>query len=250
MQVTLPQELLLALIGAVAGFMNVMAGGGSLLTLPAMVLFGLPGPLANGTNRVAILIQNLSAISGFFKQGFSDFRLSLTLALCAFPGAMAGAMVGVRLQGDLFNRVLAAVMIGVMVLMARGSSRTEVTTGPISRRRLLWAHVLMVGAGFYGGFIQAGVGFILMAILYRVLRLDLVRVNMHKVFIVAVYTIPALVVFALNGNVLWRTGLFLAAGNATGGWIASHVAVKKGERVIRVVLFLALTVMAVKLLLS
>ncbi len=245
------QELGLAAIGVLAGFINVMAGGGSLLTLPAMVFFGLPGPVANGSNRIAILVQNISAVSGFFRQGFSDFRLSVTLALCALPGAILGAWLGVRLQGEWFNRVLAGVMIMVMILMAaRKPAGTTAAAGAVSRTRLVWAHILMVGAGLYGGFIQAGVGFILMAILHRVLRLDLVRVNMHKVFIVGVYTVPALAVFALTGSVRWRVGLFLAAGNAAGAWLATHLAVKKGEGIIRIILYVALTIMALRLLLS
>ena len=111
-------------------------------------------------------------------------------------------------------------------------------------------HVLMVGAGLYGGFIQAGVGFILMAILHRVVGLDLVRVNMHKVFIVGCYTVVALTVFAVRGDVWWLTGLILAAAMATGAWIGSAFAVKKGERAIRIVLYIALTAMAAKLLLG
>ena len=100
------------------------------------------------------------------------------------------------------------------------------------------------------GFIQAGVGFILMAILHRTLGLDLLRVNMHKVFIVGVYTLVALVVFAVQGHVDWILGLVLATGNATGAWIGTHYAVKKGEKLIRFVLNAALIAMAAKLLLS
>lgn len=226
------QLILLAIIGCLAGFINVMAGGGSLLTMPVMVFMGMPGPLANGTNRVAILAQNVTAVTGFFRQGFSDFKLSLSLSLCALPGAVIGAYFGTKLQGLWFNRVLAGVMIAVMILMSVKKHRAggiTTTTGPPERKRLIAAHILIAVAGFYGGFIQAGVGFILMAILHRVLGLDLVRVNMHKVFIVGVYTIFALAVFAVRGNVAWIPGISLAAGNAIGGWVGSHIAVKKAN---------------------
>ena len=99
MEFSLWQAGLLTAIGVVAGFLNVMAGGGSLLTVPAMVFMGVPGPVANGTNRIAILAQNITAITTFFSKGFSDFRLSLSLAACAIPGAIAGALLGVRLEG-------------------------------------------------------------------------------------------------------------------------------------------------------
>lgn len=244
------QLILLAIIGCLTGFINVMAGGGSLLTMPVMVFMGMSGPLANGTNRVAILAQNVTAVSGFFRQGFSDFKLSLSLSLCALPGAVIGAYFGTKLQGLWFNRVLAGVMIVVMILMSVKKHRpaSVTTTGPLERKRLIAAHILMAVAGFYGGFIQAGVGFILMAILHRVLGLDLVRVNMHKVFIVGVYTIFALAVFAVRGNVAWVPGISLAAGNAIGGWVGSHIAVKKGERLIRIIFNAALVVLAIKLL--
>ena len=107
----------------------------------------------------------------------------------------------------------------------------------------------MVGTGFYGGFIQAGVGFILMAVLHGVLGLDLVRVNMHKVFIVGLYTLAALLIFAIKGQVLWSAGLVLAVGNALGGWIATRLALKKGEGLIRWILYVTLLVMAIKLVL-
>ncbi|MBT8132034.1 MAG: sulfite exporter TauE/SafE family protein, partial [Gammaproteobacteria bacterium] len=182
---------LLTGVGIVAGWLNVMAGGGSMLSVPMMIFLGVPGPIANGTNRVAILAQNVVAVTTFFRRGHSDFRLSLSLAFASVPGAILGAMAGVRLDGPAFNRVLAIVMLLVMVLMASKPKKAEQVEQPVvlSRSRLIWAHVCMFGAGLWGGFIQIGVGFILMPILYRVLGFDLVRVNMHKVFIVLVYTL-------------------------------------------------------------
>jgi uncharacterized membrane protein YfcA len=243
------QALLLTAVGVVAGFMNVMAGGGSLLTVPVMVFMGLPGPVANGTNRIAILAQNLSAITAFFRRGFADFRLSLTLAACAVPGAIAGAMVGVRLEGPWFNRVLALIMIVVMLVMHFGKQGGEASSGAEpGRRQLLRGHLLMVGVGFWGGFIQIGVGFIIMPVLNRVMGLDLVRTNMHKVFIVAVYTLAALLVFASQVEILWLVGAALALGNAIGGYLGAHFAVSRGENLIRWVLNVVLIVFIAKLL--
>jgi uncharacterized membrane protein YfcA len=255
MEITTLQLILLALLGVLAGFMNVMAGGGSLLTLPMMLFMGLPAPLANGTNRVAILIQNIFAIGGFFSKGFSDFKLSLSLALCALPGAVAGAWLGTSFGGAWFNRLLAGIMVVVMVLMLQKKKKTkdapesEAPTQTGSKpQRLVLGHLCMVGIGFYGGFIQAGVGFLLMAVLHRVMAIDLVRVNMHKVFIVGVFTLAALIVFASRGQVFWKVGLVLAIGNAIGGWLGSHVSVGGGEKWIRIVFFVALIGMALKLL--
>ncbi len=240
---------LLSAIGVVAGFLNVMAGGGSLLTVPVMVFMGVPGPVANGTNRIAILAQNITAVFAFFRKGFSDFRLSLTLAACALPGAVFGALVGTRLEGVWFNRVLAVIMLGVMLVMATGGNRkNRETGGEPSQKQLLWGHVCMVGVGFYGGFIQLGVGFIIMPVLHRVMGLDLVRTNMHKVFIVMVYTVAALAVFASQVEMLWIVGAALALGNSIGGWIATHVQLQRGESVINLVLNVVLVGFIIKLL--
>lgn len=252
--------LLLIVAGLISGFINVLAGGGSLLVMPIMViLLDMPGPLANGTNRVAILAQNVSAIAGFKKKGFSDLRLSISLAACALPGAAIGAWYGTKLDGEWFNLVLSAVMIGVMILMgvkhhqSKKKRKDVAGDGPVAvhhptRKQLIAGHLLIVGAGFYGGFIQAGVGFILMAILNQVMGLDLVRVNMHKVFIVACFTVVALALFAYSGNIHWTRGIILAVAMAIGGWLGSHAAVTKGEGFIRVALNVALSVLVVKLL--
>lgn len=252
--------LLLSVLGIIAGTLNVLAGGGSLLTLPAMVFMGLDGAVANGTNRVAILAQNVTAVGGFRKLGFSDMKLSFSLALAALPGGICGALLGTMVRGELFNRILGIVLIAVLLLMTvqgmrrakGGGARAAEGAGggnPVpSRRQMILGHLAMVGVGFFGGFIQAGVGFLLMAVLNRVLGLDLVRVNMHKVFIVAVFTLAALIIFAARGQVLWIPGLALAVGNSIGGWIGSHLSVLKGESWIRTTLYVALFLMAIKLL--
>lgn len=246
MEFELWQLFLLAGVGVLSGFLNVMAGGGSLLALPVLIFMGLPGNVANGTNRVAIVAQNASAFTSFFRKGYSELRTMLTLALCAVPGAAMGAYLGTQVSGELFNRILGGMMILLLILMSRKQRDAAVTEKP---QRLVLGHVLMVAVGFYGGFIQAGVGFFLMAVLYRVVGLDLVRVNAYKVFIVGIYTLVALAIFADKGLVLWLAGASLAVGTTIGGWIGAHYTVKRGERLIRIVLNVVLIVMAARLLL-
>ena len=245
MEFELWQLFLLAGVGVLSGFLNVMAGGGSLLALPVLIFMGLPGNVANGTNRVAIVAQNVSAFTSFFRKGYSELRTMLTLALCAVPGAAMGAYLGTQVSGELFNRILGGLMIVLLILMSRKQRDVAVIEKP---RRLVLGHFLMVAVGFYGGFIQAGVGFILMAVLYRVVGLDLVRVNAYKVFIIGMYTLVALAIFADKGQVLWLAGASLAVGTTIGGWIGAHFTVKRGERLIRVILNVVLIVMAVRLL--
>lgn len=230
-----------------------IAGGGSLLTVPVMVFMGLAGPVANGTNRISIIAQSISAIAAFRAKGFSDFRLSATLAAAASVGAFFGARIGVTLDGVWFNRMVAAVMIAVMIVMAAGDDKTtpraDADAGaPAKTKNLALGHVLMIGAGFWGGLIQIGVGFLLMPILYRVMGLDLVRVNMHKVFIALVFTSVAFFVFASKVEIVWEAGAALAIGTAIGGWMGAHATIRKGEKFIKRALIAVLAAMAVKLL--
>ncbi|MDF1743353.1 MAG: sulfite exporter TauE/SafE family protein [Gimesia sp.] len=261
------QNLLLAGVGCIAGILNVLAGGGSLLVMPIMVFLGLDGAVANGTARVAIFGQNVTAIVGFRNKGFSDFRLSLSLALCALPGTLLGAFLGSKLNNIWFNRVLAVVMLSVLITMILGRRKkkkpeveqkkpiteqndSDLEASGVRIPHTVTGHLLMVLAGFYGGFIQAGVGFILIAIMHGVMKIDLVRTNMHKVFIVAIYTIAAIGIFAWQGRIYWTTGLILMVGMSIGGWIGSHLAVKKGEPFIRAVLYIAIVCLSIKLLLT
>lgn len=248
------QYLALFLVGIGTGFMNVMAGGGSLLSLPAMLLMGVPGPVANGTNRIAILAQNATAVATFFRKGYSDFRLSATLALAALPGAVAGAYAGTRLEGVWFDRVVGVVMLLALLAMTLGN-KTRRQAASISSptptknpRQLLLAHLLTALVGVYGGFIQIGTGLVLMPVLHKTLGLDLVRVNMHKAFIVGTYSIAALIVFAWQVEIYWLLGLCLAAGYSIGAALSANVQIAKGEAVIRWVLNIALVVVIIKLL--
>lgn len=231
-------------VGTLAGFINVMAGGGSALTLPTLIFLGLDGAMANGTNRIALFIQNISAVSSFKKNKTHEFKTSLKFAVFTLPGAIAGALVAVNISHVLFQRILAVVIIGIMI---------SLFVSPVRNRRrsveknsvLIYPALLVIG--FYGGFIQAGVGFIIIASLYHILHINLVRVNMHKVFIILVYTIPAMAIFIYTGNIHWLYGFCLAAGNAFGAWWSAHLAVKGGEKIVRIFLAFAIVIIAFKL---
>ena len=243
------QEFLLFFAGLFAGYINVLAGGGSLLTVPAMLFLDLPAPVANGTNRIAILAQSIASCWVFFRKGITELKLSLSLSLFTLPGALLGANLGVQLEGVWFNRLLAAIMLFVMLIMA--VKRKPVKTASIDSikpRRYWLTHILMLFVGFYGGMIQVGVGFVIMPILHRVMGLDLLRVNMHKVFLILPFTLVSLAVFASKVSMQWRAGLVLAVGMALGGWLSTHLMIRKGEHLIKVVFNLALLGIVIKLL--
>ena len=243
-------------LGVIAGFQNVMAGGGSLLTLPLMIFMIESNPAcqayaansglaANATNRVAILIQNIFAVAGFHKKGHSNFKVSLKLAAFTLPGAVLGAIYAGKIDNASFKRILGLVVIAVVILIIQKKKLTQATT---AKTHPALAYLAMLALGFYGGFIQAGVGFLLIGVLHGLMKLDLIKTNMHKVFIVFCYTVPALLIFALRGDIIWWMGLVLAAGNSLGAWVGTHFAVKKGEKLIRVILLLAMLAMAAKLI--
>ena len=238
--------LVLLPVGVVVGVLNVMAGGGSLLSMPILIFLGLDPAAANGTNRVAILAQNVVAVASFKSRGFSDVGRSVTLSVCTVPGAAAGAVAAVAVDPLVFKRLLGVVLVVSLILILRGRRRSAGADRP----HLVWAHLATIGAGFYGGFMQAGVGFILMPILHRLLALDLVRVNMHKVFVVGAYTVPSLLIFAVTGKVWWLAGFVLAAGNAAGGWLGSRLTIGGGERAVRWVFAAAVVAMAARLVLA
>jgi len=231
-------------VGLIAGFINVNAGGGSSLTLPVLIFLGLDSALANGTNRVSLIIQNLTAVQSFKKEEYHQFNTSLKLALFTLPGAITGAFLAVKIDDILFQKILGVVMIGIIISMLFNKKNSKTNKNGL----ITWiGYLSMFGIGFYGGFIQVGVGFLLMASLNYLMKFDLVVTNMHKVFIVFIYTIPAVMIFALTDNINWLFGLSLGIGSALGGWWGAKFSIKKGEKFIKYVLMTAILIMAVKM---
>jgi uncharacterized membrane protein YfcA len=238
--------LILFGVGAIAAFINVNAGGGSSLTLPTLIFLGLSSSIANGTNRLAILIQNISAVYSFKQEKYYELKNSLVFSSLTLPGAIAGALIAVKLDDKVFQNILAVIMILIVVTMIIPKKPNNKIN---SRIKIDWKSVLsLIAIGFYGGFIQVGVGFLLMATFQQLMKLDLIKVNMHKVFVVFVYTIPAFLVFLFTNNVNWFYGLTLASGNAFGAYWGLKLSVKKGEKFIKYILILAILIMSFKLL--
>ena len=222
------------------------AGGGSSLTLPTLIFLGLDSAVANGTNRLAIIIQNISAVRSFKQEDYHDFKTSFKLSLFTLPGAIIGAIAATNIDNLLFQKILGIIMIGIIISMVIPRNKNVDESGNIKSK--VPVYFAMIGIGFYGGFIQVGVGFLLMASLRYLMKLNLILVNMHKVFIVLIYTVPAFIIFIATDNVNWLMGIVLAAGNAIGGWWAAKFSVKKGEGFIKIILIIAVLIMAIKLL--
>jgi uncharacterized protein len=237
-------------VGVIAGFLNILAGGGSLLTLPLLIFLGLPAAVANGTNRVGIFCQSAFAISGFRKLGVFPIRLALICSIPALIGSFVGANLAVDMDEVLFRRLLAAIMIGVLVFtLIDPMRRWPIELQRLSAWRILVLLLSFFIIGIYGGFVQAGVGFLIISGLL-IHGLDLVRINAVKVMVIFSFTLVALGVFIVHQQVDYILGFSLAVGNSLGGWVATHVAVKKGHDWIKKVVSFTVLVFAVKLLIG
>ncbi len=240
--------LLLFGIGLVAGIINILAGGGSLLTLPVLLFLGLPAAVANGTNRIAILVQNIVAVGSFRRSGHLPLKIALICAPTALLGSVLGAELAVGIGQEMFRRILAGVILLVcLIMIIDPGRRIRFDARTLTRARIAALAVTFLFIGFYGGFIQAGVGFLIIAGLL-VHGMDLVRINAVKVLVVGLFTITALAVFVIHGQVDWLRGTALATGNALGGWLGTKLALAKGHAWIRKLVLVIAVLFAVKLL--
>ncbi len=233
--------------GLVAGFFNVTAGGGSLLTLPLLILYGLPAPVANGTNRVALVAQNLVAVPTFRRGGVRGLRATWLLIAVALPGAILGALAGATVSDALFKKVLGVLILALAVVVVTRPPEHEPDAEPVKRYRPV-TYLAFVLLGLYAGFVQAGIGFLIVFALAGLERFPLLRAHAFKVTVVLALQSVALVVFVLLGKVMWGVGLLLAVGLAAGGYVGARIALESGERVLRVLLVAASAALALKLL--
>lgn len=239
--------LLLFVVGLIAGILNTLAGGGSLLSLPVLIFLGLPPNMANATNRVAIILQNIFAVRGFKSKGISVYPFNLWLGFSAFAGAIVGASLAVDINEDVFNRILAVVIIGVVIYMGWNPFKNYHKGEDTSQKATAISVIVFFFIGVYGGFIQAGVGYLMITALTLINGFSLVKTNSIKVFVALTYTLVALGIFIFYGIVNWTFGIPLAIGNATGGWLASRWSVGVDEKWIRYFVMFTALAFAIKL---
>jgi len=243
------QEVLILIVsGFIAGVINTLAGGGSLLTLPILIFLGLPPGVANGTNRIGILMQSISGTLGYKSKGISTYPFNLYLGISASIGAIIGAQIAIDIQGDLFNKILAIIIVIVGILIVfKPKNKIKVLEERLIGKHLYISCLIFFFIGIYGGFINAGIGIVIMFFLTRYNRLSLIKTNAAKVALVGIYTVGALALFAYNNKVNWSMGLWLSFGTIFGAWFTSRYSVRKGEKVIKFSLLFMVVAMAVKL---
>ena len=240
--------LIVILIGLISGFLNTVAGGGSLITLPVLIFMGLPSNVANASNRIGIIFQSMSAVKGYQSKGISAYPYSLFLGVSALFGALFGAKIAVDITGGFFNKILAVIMILVLLtIVFNPINKIAILTEKMSFKNQLIGILIFFFLGIYGGFIQAGVGFLMIITLTYLNNFTLVKSNSAKVVVVLIYTSAAVAVFAYEGIINWKYGLMLAVGNAIGGWFASRWSVDKGDVWVKSFIFITVIALAIKL---
>jgi uncharacterized membrane protein YfcA len=234
--VTAPWELgLIAGAGLVGGFINTLAGGGSIVMVPAMMMVGLPAGIANATSRVPIFAQCLTSTATFAKARRLEARPALDVTPLAIVGAIAGAWVETLLPDRFYKPFLLVTMIA-MALLLLVRAETLAPAPDTQPRRVLGAPVPMLltfAAGFFGGLIQAGAGFVLLALFAGALRYDLVRANALKAVVMLAYITVTVVIFAMRGRIVWEIAGAMTVGSVIGAWLGARTAIAKDSGWIR-----------------
>lgn len=245
--------VLLAGAGLLAGYVNTIAGAGSLLTLPALVFTGLDAGAANATNRIGVLLQTIVAVATFRQGGVHVGALAWKLSIPATLGSVAGAFAATLLDDRQMRIAIAIAMVVFLVLSlvppkrrASPETRAEEAAPP---PRFGWTMAIAFAAiGFYAGFLQAGVGILVLLYMSLVHDTSLVTSNALKSVIVAVLTLPALAVFFHRGvHIDLLRGLVLGGATALGAFFGARATIERGERFVRVLMVVAVVASATKL---
>jgi hypothetical protein len=237
----------LIIAGALAGFINTLAGSGSLITLPLLMFAGLPANIANATNRISILLQSLVGAVSFRQSRVFEYREGLWLAIPATAGSLLGALAAVRISNDIMEEIIGGLLLFMFfMVLYKPEKWISGHSGKTDKRPRFWQIIIFFFIGIYGGFIQAGVGFILLAGLVLGAGLNLTKANAIKVFIVFVYTTVAVAVFIYNRQIDYLAGFLLAFGSMIGAYIASKFALRNGPKVVRIILLVLILVSALK----
>ena len=223
------QLSVLAGVGALAGFINILAGGGSFLTVPILIFMGMPATLANATNRLGIFMQSLTGVGKFHSYGVFPLRFSILVTIPAVFGSVAGTWLATVVSDHAFKKYLAI----FMVLMTLA---TFLKPGRMLQKRAIdyspgrWAAIVAAffGIGLYGGFIQAGVGFLILSAMLLT-GYDFVAGNATKTFTILIFTFVSLLIFMVKGMVQYAPGLALGLGSMVGAVLGAKVTVQKGN---------------------
>jgi len=242
---------LLLAVGAIAGFINTLAGGGSFLTIPLLIFLGLPPTVANATNRLAVFLQSLTAVRQFHGYGVFPLRFSLIVSVPAVAGSVLGSYAALVVSDAAFKKYLAVFMVlmTLITFIKPGAMQPPRPGEQFSPGRWVLLCGLFFLIGLYGGFIQAGVGFLIMAAMLFT-GYDFVAGNATKSFVIFLLTLVSLVIFIAGGKVQFLPGLVLGAGSVVGALIGSKATVGKGNVFVQRFLVVTVILFAILLLVT
>lgn len=239
--------ILLIGTGILVGFINALAGSGSVISLPLLIFLGLPANVANGTNRIAILMQNIVGVRGYHKKNKFDAKDGWIPSLIAIVGSVIGANIAVDIDDVIMKKIIGALMI-VMFIITIYKPKRWVTSKKDSKPQKLWFQIpIFLLLGIYGGLIQIGTGVFLLSALVLNAGYDIVRANALKLLIILIYTPFALAMFIMNDQVDWRYGILLGIGTMIGAHLATKYALDWNPKFIRYLLLTMILVSAIKL---
>lgn len=223
---------LLLVSGVVVGIINTLGGGGSVITMALFMAMGIPVATANGTNRIAVVMQNLSATIAFMRKSMVDIKNSLLLGVPTILGTIAGSLCAIDVSESTFKICLSLVLAIILVYLILDRDKVSQKEGHKLRIRW-WHYPIFFLVGFYGGYIYIGLGFLILAVTIWTMKLDIVTANVLKGCVIFISTPFALAVFMYNGQVDYVAGLVHAAGNILGAVMASHWAVSWGVKFVK-----------------
>ncbi len=249
MDLQLWQYAILVLAGFAAGFINTLAGSGTLLTLPLLIFLGLPATVANGTNRIGVLFQSVVATRHFKQNKVFEWDEALFPTIAAVLGSVVGAMFASNLNEKLLSRLIGILLIIMFFLILYKPEKwLKEDTNRAKGKPNIWLMLLYAAIGFYGGFVQVGSGYFLIAGLVFGSGFNLLKANAIKSLIIMAFNIAAISIFIYNNQVNFLLGLLLGLGSMTGAWVASGIAIQKGSRFIRIFMLVTILVFGTKLL--
>ena len=248
----LVRYILLIAGGFIAGAINVVAGAGSLLTLPVLIGSGLSPVTANGTNRINIILQDISATWGFIRRKELPLKITMVLAVPVVLGAAAGAYLATKLHSDSMNLIIMLLLVFMIIYVIRkphNSSGTK-TLIPVKKHIDWLTWVLFLVVGVYSGFLQVATTIILMNLLQRRLGMSVIMSDSVKIFLNLLMIPVAVVIFLLHGQISFLDGVIMGIGGFTGGWIGVKIANKLSPDLVRVVMIVVLSLATVYMLLK
>ena len=224
---------LLVFSGIIVGIINTLAGGGTILTITMFTSMGLPITMANGTNRIAVVLQNLTSSLTFIKKRMLDVKAGLLLSIPTVVGNILGSMLAMRLDEVIFKWCMGVVLAIILIYMIFDRHKTHIHGGH-SLKLNPWHYVWFFLIGFYGGYIYIGLGYLVLAITIWTLNLDIITADILKGFVIFVSSPFSMLVFMYNDQVDYAYGLLHGLGNIIGAFLASHYAIGWGVRFVRI----------------